>query len=99
MARKLYVINAPEDLEDLTKQLNIILTEIRIQLQRIEGLDGYSSEFFGPIKHTGTTVGFYSATPVVKADAIPNPAESIAANNTAIDSILVALRNLGVIAT
>ncbi len=99
MARKLYVINPPDDLEDITKQLNIILTEIRIQLQRIEGLDGYSTELFGPIKHTGTTVGFYNATPTEKADAIPNPAESTAGNNTAIDSILVVLRNLGVIAS
>ena len=99
MARKLYIISKPKDLEDLTKQLNIILTEIRIQLQRIEGLDGYSSEFFGPIKHTGATVGFYGSTPITQATVVANPASSIAGNNAAIISILVALRNLGVIDT
>jgi len=99
VARKLYILNEPKDLEDLTKQLNTILTEIRIQLQRIEGLDGYTTELFGPVAHTGTTVGLYSATPVVQAAAIADPASSTAGNNAAIDSILVVLRNLGVIAT
>lgn len=99
MARKLYVLQEPEDLEDLTRELNIILTEITIQLQRIEGLDGYTTELFGPVAHTGTTVGFYNATPVVQAAAIADPASTIAGNNAAIDSILVVLRNFGVIAT
>ena len=79
--------------------LNTTLQEITIQLQRIEGFDGYSTELFGPIKHTGDTVGLYSATPVVRADAIADSAGSSAQNQTAINAMLPVLRNLGVIAT
>ena len=98
MARKLYRIKPTENLQGLVVDLNIILQEITIQLQRIEGFDGYSTELFGPIKHTGTTVGLYSATPVVQADAISDSAGSSAQNRTAINAILPVLRNLGVIA-
>ena len=98
MARELYRIKPTENLQDLVVDLNTILQRITIQLQRIEGFDGYSTELFGPIKHTGTTIGFYSATPVVQADAISDSAGSSGQNQTAINAILPVLRNLGVIA-
>lgn len=44
-------------------------------------------------------IGLYGITPTVQASAIGDPAESIAGNNTAIDSILAALRTIGLIAT
>ncbi|HDZ26664.1 hypothetical protein LCGC14_0690040 [marine sediment metagenome] len=98
MAREPYRIKPTENLQDLVVDLNTILQRITIQLQRIEGFDGYSTELFGPIKHTGTTIGFYSATPVVQADAISDSAGSSGQNQTAINAILPVLRNLGVIA-
>ena len=99
MAREQYVINPTDNLESLVVDLNNILQKITVQLQRIEGLDGYSTELFGPIKHTGTTVGLYSATPVVQATAITDSAGSSAQNQTAINAILPVLRNLGAIAS
>ena len=44
-------------------------------------------------------VGLYGTAAVAQASAISDPAESIAANNAAIDSILAALRGIGLIAT
>ena len=99
MARESYRVKPTEELQDLVVDLNIILQKITIQFQRIEGFDGYSTELFGPIKHTGDTVGLYSATPVVQADAITDSAGSSAQNQTAINAMLPVLRNLGVIAS
>lgn len=98
MAREFYRIKPTEDLQDLVVDLNTILQKITIQLQRIEGFDGYSTELFGPIKHTGITAGFYSATPVVQAAAITDSAGSSAQNQTAINAVLPVLRDLGLIA-
>lgn len=47
----------------------------------------------------GTGISFHNATPVAQAAAIGDPASSTAGNNAAIDSILVVLRNLALIAT
>ena len=44
-------------------------------------------------------IGLYGTTPTTQASAISDPAESTAANNAAIDSILAALRGIGLIAT
>lgn len=44
-------------------------------------------------------IGLYGTTPATQAAAISDPAESTAANNAAIDSILAALRGIGLIAT
>ncbi len=99
MAREQYVVNPTDELEALVVDLNNIFQKITVQLQRIEGFDGYSTELFGPVKHTGNTVGFYSATPVAQAGAITDSAGSSAQNQTAINAILPVLRNLGLIAT
>ena len=48
---------------------------------------------------TSQKIGFWNATPVVQQSAISDPTESIASNNTAIDSILARLRTLGLIAS
>lgn len=56
----------------------------------------------GTLTHTGTTVGFYSATPVAQASHIANPtggATQDAEARTAINAILVVLENLGLTAT
>ena len=45
------------------------------------------------------SIGLYGTTPATQAAAISDPAESTAANNAAIDSILAALRGIGLIAT
>ena len=44
-------------------------------------------------------IGLYGTTPCTQAAAISDPTESTAANNAAIDSILAALRGIGLIAT
>ena len=44
-------------------------------------------------------IGLYGTAPTTQAFAISDPAESTAANNAAIDSILAALRGIGLIAT
>lgn len=43
-------------------------------------------------------IGLYGVTPATQAAAIADPAETIGGNNAAIDAILVALRNIGLIA-
>ena len=48
---------------------------------------------------TDKAIGLYGTTPATQAAAISDPAESTAANNAAIDSILAALRGIGLIAT
>lgn len=48
---------------------------------------------------TNKAIGLYGTTPATQAAAISDPAESTAANNAAIDSILAALRGIGLIAT
>lgn len=48
---------------------------------------------------TNKAIGLYGTTPATQAAAISNPAESTAGNNAAIDSILAALRAIGLIAT
>lgn len=48
---------------------------------------------------TNKAIGLYGTTPSTQAAAINDPAESTAANNAAIDSILAALRGIGLIAT
>jgi hypothetical protein len=58
----------------------------------------------GVLAHTGSTVGFYGATPVARAGAIAAPATQTAAYvqadaqslKTAIDAIRVALQNVGI---
>ena len=46
-----------------------------------------------------TGISFHNSAPVAQASAIGDPASTTGGNNTAIDSILVVLRNLGLIAT
>lgn len=48
---------------------------------------------------TGQKLGFWNVTPVVQPSAIADPASDTASNNAAIDSILAALRTMGLIAT
>ena len=48
---------------------------------------------------TNQKFGFWGTTPVVQQSAIADPASDTAANNAAIDSILAALRTMGLIAT
>lgn len=60
--------------------------------------------FTGAIALTGTTIGLYAATPVVRAAAVTSPtapgaayAQAEAASaKTAIDAIILALKNIGV---
>ncbi len=44
-------------------------------------------------------IGLYGVTPAVQAAHIADPAESTAGNNAAIDAILVALENIGILAS
>ncbi len=48
---------------------------------------------------TNKAIGLYGTTPTVQASAISDPASDTASNNAAIDSILAALRAIGLIAT
>ena len=45
------------------------------------------------------TIGLYGTTPTTQAAHIADPAENTAANNAAIDAILVALENIGIVAS
>ena len=99
MPRNTWRIHDTTDVRNLVKQLNPILEQLTIQLQRIEGLDSYTTELFGDVEHTGDKLGYYSATPVVQADAITDSAGSSAQNQAAINAILTVLRNLGLIAS
>lgn len=56
----------------------------------------------GDLEHTGTNVGFYSATPVDQAAHIADPTGGLtndAEARTAIDAILVVLEELGLTAS
>lgn len=53
----------------------------------------------GAIDPATKAIGLYGTTPATQHAAIGDPAESIAGNNAAIDSILAALRAIGLIAT
>lgn len=97
MPRNTWRIHDTTDVRNLVKQLNPILEQLTIQLQRIEGLDKYTTELFGDVKHTGNKLGYYNATPVVQAGAITDSAGSSAQNQAAINAILPVLRNLGFI--
>ena len=99
MPRNSWRMHDTDDVHNLVKQLNPILEQLIIQLQRIEGLDGYTTELFGDVAHTGAKLGYYSATPVVQADAITDSAGSSAQNQTAINAALTVLRDLGFIKT
>ena len=57
-----------------------------------------TSNFYVGIDGT-STLGFYGHAVANQASAISDPAASIAGNNAAIDSILAALRRIGLIAT
>ena len=48
---------------------------------------------------TNKAIGLYGTTPATQAAHIADPAESTAGNNAAIDAILVALENIGIIAS
>jgi hypothetical protein len=48
---------------------------------------------------TNKAVGLYGTTPTTQAAHIADPAENAAANNAAIDAILVALENIGILAS
>ena len=97
MPRQFYKVNAPDNINDLVQQLNKILQQLTIQLQRIEGLDDYTTEFFGDIEHTGDNLGFFSATPVAQQSAITNLSSTPtdAEIQTAVNSIISTLENLG----
>lgn len=99
MPREQYTISPTESLEDLIVDLSSTLQKITVQFQRVEGFDGYTTELFSDIKHTGDKIGYYSATPVVQAEAITDSAGSSAQNQTAINAILPILRDLGFIKT
>ena len=99
MPRNSWRTHDTDDVHNLVMQLNPILEQLTIQLQRIEGLDGYTTELFGDVAHTGSKLGYYSATPVVQADAITDSAGSSAQNQTAINAALTVLRDLGLIKT
>ena len=48
---------------------------------------------------TNKAIGLYGTTPTTQAAHIADPAENVAANNAAIDAILVALENIGITAS
>jgi len=100
MARETYTVRPTNNLQDLIVDLNNTLQKITVQLQRIEGLDGYSTELFGGIKHTGSTIGLYSATPVAQQSAITDlsATPSDAEIQTAVNSLISTLENIGIIA-
>ena len=47
---------------------------------------------------TNKAIGFYGTAPATQAAHIADPAESTSGNNAAIDAILVALENIGILA-
>ncbi len=99
MPRQFYRVDPTQDLNELIKKLNVILEQITIQFQRLEGLDDYTTELFGDIKHTGDNIGVFSATPVAQQAAItdlsatPTDAEI----QTAVNALITTLENFGYI--
>ena len=99
MSRRLYNVHATTEIGNLIKQLNPILAQITEQLQRIEGLDSYTTQFFGDIEHTGTNLGFFSATKAPQQAAITNlsATPSDAEIQTAVNSLITTLETFGFI--
>ena len=99
MPRNTWRIHATEDISNLVKQLNPILEQLTIQLQRIEGLDDYTTELFGDVAHTGDKIGVFSATPVVQQVAITDlsGSPSDAEIQTAVNSLITTLETFGYI--
>ena len=97
MPREYYRIHQAESINDLIIQLNNVLEKITIQLQRLEGLDNYTTKFYGDIAHTGTNVGFFSQTAapqqavIAPLSATPSDAEI----QTAVNSIITTLETFG----
>ena len=100
MPRNTWRIHDTTDVRNLVKQLNPILEQLTIQLQRIEGLDDYTTEFFGDITHTGTNIGLFSATAAPQQAAItdlsgtPTDAEI----QTAVNALIAVQETFGWIA-
>ena len=99
MPRNTWRIHDTTDVRNLIKQLNPILEQLTIQLQRIEGLDSYTTEFFGDIEHTGDNIGLFSATAAPQQAAItdlsatPTDVEI----QTAVNSLITTLETFGYI--
>lgn len=100
MAREKYRIPPTDDIQTLVIHLNNILSKITIQLQRIEGLDGYTTVMKGPVAHSGSTFGFFSKTPAAQQSAITDlsATPSDAEIQTAVNSLISVLETLGLIA-
>jgi len=97
MPRNTWRIHNTDDIKNLIKQLNPILEQLTIQLQRIEGLDSYTTEFFGDIEHTGTNIGVFSQTAAPQQAAITDLSgtPSDAEIQTAVNSLITTLETFG----
>ena len=100
MPREFYKVNKTEDIKKLIQQLNILLEKITIQLQRIEGLDSYTTELFGDVAHTGTNIGVFSTTPAPQQAAITDlsATPSDAEIQTAVNALIAVLETHGWVA-
>ena len=101
MARFDYRLNRVETIGELILQLNKIFENQTIQFQRIEGLDEYTSQFFGDVQHTGTNIGVFSTTPAPQQAAITDlsATPSDAEIQTAVNSLIAVLETHGWIAS
>jgi len=97
--REFYHLHDTTEIHNLIQQLNPILARLTEQLQRIEGLDSYTSQFFGDIEHTGTNIGFFSATKAPQQATITNlsATPSDAEIQTAVNSLITTLETFGYI--
>jgi len=97
MPRNTWRIHDTTDVRNLVKQLNPILEQLTIQLQRIEGLDSYTTEFFGDIEHTGTNIGVFSQTAAPQQAAITDlsGSPSDAEIQTAVNALITTLETFG----
>ena len=101
-------MNTEERLQKIEELLNLLISTDRYTFQKnIQIFDGRNIQLG---KGTGTKIGtevtqkmaFYGETPVVQASAITDPAGGTTIDTqarTAINAIIVALENIGIIST
>ncbi len=88
-------------MQELGIQLNASLNKLELILQRIEGLDGQTTEFYGDIQHKNATakIGLYNTTKVAQqshiVDAVTTTTE-LDALGAKINEILVVLETIGI---
>lgn len=93
MARFNFRIQPTSDLEDLIRQLNHVLTQLTVELSRVQGSDGAT------FQNTSLKIGLYSAPPVVQASKISDPSGGATVDTearAAITSIIDALEGVGI---